>query len=484
MKTQEVESVQEAKTTTFAILYSATYIFRIAFGATILLIDTYLIYLYHAAYFAKHGSPPSPSDPTLLTILILVAITYYLSESTFAGIIGYVNDHKDVRLVIIYSAFIGAIAMLSYTIAILIKADVWYDVIIFAIAHIIHGIASAMKVTSTVTFITRHSSYENRGRHMGLYDFTLFLGRVTGIGFAGFLWGYFATTMDLEQLFQLEEHGMSPEQIYNLIKNGLHSFWVLSILLVIAGIILFKLPSVPPEHKISKISAKDAALSPIREFLVMFKERRDLAIPWFFMSSLFGLVLLWGPRVLQIELGFSGEFSGYISAYIGLLLGLPAPLWGLVSDRIGRKKTIALGILGLLLLVAILAVAIVLVQIPLNDPMLFYLASPAVIFLAALGPSFLARLGDTSERGKHGEVMAGYQFTLALGEINGILSGAVAITLLSMLWAGSELEPLAGLAGIAILALLYFIIMVVGSLRIRPDEEVLEKYREPAIKND
>ncbi len=473
------DNVQESKSDkrAFSILYGATYIFRIAFGATILLIDTYLIYLYYAHYMVEHGVPPHPADSNLIFILVLVALTYYLSESFSAGAIGFLIDHRDVRGVIVASAWVGAIALSSYSIGLLFEAEIWIDVIIFAIAHMIHGLAAAMKVTSTVTFIARHSTFQNRGTHMGLYDFTMFLGRVTGIGIGGYLWAYFGTHLTLEELVdEIHNNKITAIEGYHIIRGALHSFWVLAILLVIAGIMLMFLPKVPPERERSEISLKEMVIAPVREFLIMFKERRDLAIPWFSMASLFGLILLWGPRVLQIEVGISGEMSGYIGAYIGLLLGLPAPLWGYVADRIGRKKTVAIGIGGLVLLVIILAVALVSLQIPLDDPMLFFMASPAIIFLAALGPSFLARLGDTSKKGQHGEVMAGYQFTLALGEINGILTGAVVIYIFTELFKGTEWYQLAGLIGIAILGLIYFLTMVFGALTLKPDEVVLKEY--------
>ena len=473
MVTPDIEKIYDEKTRNRALLllYVATYIFRIAFGATILLIDTYLIYLYNLIYYKQHGTLAPPTDMTLIWILIIVALTYYISESIFAGVIGYFNDHKDVRLIIIYSAYIGAIAMLSYVLGIL--TDLWHDIIVFAVAHAIHGVAAAMKVTSTVTIITRLSTYEDRGRHMGLYDFTLFLGRVSGIALGGLLWGIFATSEDIEALFHdVDDIGL----VQSIIKSGLFSFGVLAVFLIIAGLMLTRLPSLPPERKVDGISVKDAALAPIREFMVMFRERRDLAIPWFFMASLFGLILLWGPRLLLIELGQGGEMSGFIGGYIGLLLGLPAPLWGLIADKIGRKKTVAIGISGFALLVVSIASAVLLFNVHYQDPMLFIIASPSIIFLAALGPSFLARLGDTSERGKHGEVMAGYQFTLALGEINGILSGALSIFIATLIFKGTEWEHLAGLFGIIVLAIAYFLILVIGSFMIKPDEEVLKKY--------
>ena len=474
---KEKGTFEEATNRIFAILYSATYVFRIAFGATIFLIDSYLIYLYYAHYMAEYGSPPHPADSNLIFILILVALTYYLSESFSAGAIGYLIDYKDARGVIVASAWVGAIAMLSYSIGLLFEAEIWIDVAIFAIAHMIHGVAAAMKVTSTVTYIARHSTFENRGRHMGLYDFTMFLGRVSGIGFAGFLWAYFGTHLTVEELVnEISTNKISAIEAYHLVRGALRAFWVLTVFLIIAGIILLLLPKSPSNHHAPKLTLREMVVAPLNEFVIMFKERRDLAIPWFSMASLFGLILLWGPRVLQIEVGISGEFSGYIGAYIGLLLGLPAPLWGLVADRIGRKKTVAIGITGLILLVVILAVAISVMGIPLDDPMLFYMASPAIVFLAALGPSFLARLGDTSKTGMHGEVMAGYQFTLALGEINGILSGAVAIFIATELMRGSELEPIAGLIGVAILGLIYFLIMVIGALKIKPDEVVIKEF--------
>ena len=469
-----VELEEKEDKRSFTLLYIATFIFRIAFGATILLIDTYLIYLYYAHYAALHGVLPAPDDPNLIFILVIVALTYYLSESMSAGVIGFLNDHRDVRHILVLSAYVGAIAMASYSLGLFLEPIIWYDVALFALAHIIHGIGSAMKVTSTVTYITRKTRFENRGRFMGLYDFTLFLGRVTGIGLAGYLWGYFATTETIDSIYDhVVKHELSVSEALSLIRSGLHAFWVLSFFLIIAGLLLLKVSPLPPQVKREKYSILDLAKAPLKEFIVMFKERKDLAIPWFAMSSLFGLVLLWGPRVLQIDIGVSGEFSGYISAYIGLLLGLPAPLWGFVSDRIGRKKTIIIGISGLILLVILIAVAVTVLQINTTDPIFYILMSPAVIFLAALGPSFLARLGDTSETGKHGEVMGGYQFTLALGEINGIITGAIAITITSSLLVDTAYYRLSGLIGIGVLAIIYFIIMVLGAFKMKPDEVVV-----------
>jgi len=443
------------RTTVFVTLYGGTYFFRVAFGAAALLLLMILKNL--------------NLELTLMMLgIILFAVSFSLIEGLIAGATGYLTDILDARLVLVLSTLLGAIVMFLYFLGIYIGPLATLLLIYLIIIHGIHGIVSSLNVTPTLTIITRLSTYHSRARHMGLFDTTLMLGRITGLALAGYLFSVFSKGGENAIL-------------------ALRSFLILSSIMILTGFIFWiLLPKFPPERKEQSTNLLQSLLKHIGEGArVMFsKPRRDLGLTWLSLASLWGLAFTLGPLVLMLDFGIKEDITGYLTAFLTFVIAIPAPFWGYVADKIGRRKTSIIGICGLIVTAFLGGFSYFVFHITTENPLFFVIVSPGVFFMSALAPSFLGRLGDTALPGERGITMSGFQFITSMGEINGVITGGIAYLLARFLLANTSLAPIGGTIGVALMGLSYFLMTILFSMRLKTDEEVLEWYEKMIRKKE
>jgi len=438
----------------FLVLYSGTFIFRVAFGMSALL----AIMVLEALEFSMEA-------------LIFFAIAFSFVEGLIAGVTGYATDILDARIVLLSATLVAALAMTIYILAYPFISIPLLFLIMLIIGHAVHGIASSLKVTPTLAIITRFTTYEERARYMGIFDMTLMYGRLVGIALSGVVFSFFVAL-----------GGGRPE-------NGLFGFTVLIILFIATGLFFyFGLPHIPPERKgkVEHIWRRLFAHIGAGAKVMFSKIRRDIGITWFVFAALWGLAYNIGPYLLLRDFGIHQVETGFITAIIVLLIGGTSPFWGYVADKIGRKKTAAIGVSGLLLIAFLGGLAVTYFKIPHTDVMFYILLAPGIFCLASIGPSFLGRLGDTAIMGERGVVASGFQFVTSMGEVFGTVVGGLGYIAGHMLLEGSSLKPFAGLIGIGIPAIIFFFLTIIFGLRIRHDEEVLREVRrleEERLKN-
>ena len=437
----------------FAILYVGTFMFRLAFGLSHFLAIAIVSYL----FWKKIGIPA-----IVAIALVSFAISFSFIEGLFAGVTGYATDILDARIVLLLSSLIASLSMIIYIAAGIFYAELWFFLIVLMLGHAIHGIASSFKVTPTLAIISRFTVYEERAKMMGIYDMVLMYGRISGLALGGVVYAIFVG------------HDGNP-------LEGLKGFIILFILFVAVGLMFYVgLPHIPPERK-GKVSHLWSRLfSHIGAGAkVMFGGlRRDLGLTWFMLACLWGLAFTLGPFILLIDFGIDVESSGFISAIITLFIGGTSPFWGLVADKIGRKKTATIGVLGLLITVILAIVAIKIFGISYKDIKFYIILAPGIFCLASIGPSFLGRLGDTAIAGERGIVSSGFQFVTSMGEVTGIVVGGIGYVLAHEYLVGTSYAPLSGIIGVGIPGLFFFFATIFFGLRLKHDEVVLREIQE------
>lgn len=157
---------------------------------------------------------------------------------------------------------------------------------------------------------------------------------------------------------------------------------------------------------------------------------RSIALPLavvFIVAMSYGVVLPVLPFILAQIFGEAARIE--IAWHTGLLMGiymftlfLFAPMWGKLSDRVGRQNLIQIGLAGL-------SAAMLLLALLNSLPMIYTARVLAGLFSAAVLPAVFAQVGDTYPRVMRAKAFAWLSSASALGFMFGpALSGWIAST--------------------------------------------------------
>ena len=151
------------------------------------------------------------------------------------------------------------------------------------------------------------------------------------------------------------------------------------------------------------------------------------AIPlWFALTTFIGMGIYSG-RVIADVLSTSSKLahlqSGALLAGALIVIGLGAVLFGRLSDRWGRERTLNLGIAGVMSALIVLAGLLALNVPPIEA---VALASPLVFLASAIAPSVLAIVGDRALLTMRGTAMGLYSVVLGVGMAVGAIVGSLA----------------------------------------------------------
>src|SRR5512137_1340600 len=143
------------------VLYLSTFILRTAFGALLLLISAYVA-----------------GDSGLLNVAI-IAVPYPLAEMATASYFGILSDRTGRKPIIVAGTTLATVVVALYA----LSDNVWY----LTTLHGIHGIGAAATVAPAIAMIADHAEAQDRGRQMGWFDYSTFLGYILGAVVGGFL---------------------------------------------------------------------------------------------------------------------------------------------------------------------------------------------------------------------------------------------------------------------------------------------------------
>ncbi|MCA9927600.1 MAG: MFS transporter [Anaerolineales bacterium] len=142
--------------------------------------------------------------------------------------------------------------------------------------------------------------------------------------------------------------------------------------------------------------------------------RRNLTILAVTMTVImlgFGMVMPIMPFYID-KLGATGSDLGWLVAVYSLMQLIFAPIWGSVSDRVGRKPVLMLGIVGY-------AIFLILFGLATRFWMLFVARSLAGILSSATYPSMMAFISDSSTPEERSGGMGKLGAAMGLGVILG-----------------------------------------------------------------
>lgn len=378
-----MDDVQIIRGRQIFVLYLAMFATRAGFGSMLLLFPMYL----HVG-----------------SLGIGIALSAYpLVEFVSAAPVGRYVDLKGRRRMLI----LGLLSVSILTMAMSLTRNIYA----ISIIHGIMGFSGAAVTVSSLTMITDLTAVSNRGVGMGGFDLSNVVGYALGISFA---------TSILH--FTGRNYGLG------FIATGL-----LLLSAGIASLIWVRETSHSSSHQ-------GFAVNPL---IALDRNTRAILPLWFGLTSMLGVIFVL-PRSLM-ESGLGPSQVGLTFSLGAFGIGVGSVIFGRISDKIGRGRTLAIGVVGLILLLFSALEAVT------HTPPRIYQQLPMIAlggFMAtATVPSALAYVGDKANRDLRGSAMGIYSMMLSLGMAVGNLIGGYSTSV------GGLRAILEGSAGILLISL-------------------------------
>jgi len=347
------------------ILYLVTFLTRVGFGVIVIAFPHYV-----------------NADSFLTGVVLSI---YPVFEALSAAPTGmYVDRHGRKRMLLF-----GLTSMSILTFLIGLSRDTLF----IAVVHGVMGVSAAAIIVSTLTIITDLTKISDRGVGMGLFDLANIAGYAGGILIGTGLYTTFET-------------------------NPSYVFFATATLLLTATVLAKVLVIEPPHEQLR------APLT-FNFFKALSWKIKSLLPLWFALTTLVGIAFFI-PKALSLG-GFTVGESGLLLFAGAAGLGVGATIFGRVSDKIGREKTMWIGIIGMLILLPTLALSLS----PDTNPeypsfgAYLYVIAPSALMVSALVPSILALVGDTARSTLRGSAMGLYSIMLSLGiAVGNVVGGA------------------------------------------------------------
>jgi MFS family permease len=347
------------------VLYLSTFLLRTAFGALLLLIADYV---------------PYETDYEALLNVAIIAVPYPFAEMLTANYFGTVSDRVGRKVIIVAGTTLAAIVVALYT----LSNNVWY----LAGMHGIHGIGAAATVAPAIAMIADHAHDADRGRQMGWFDYSTFLGYIIGAVVGGFMISYTGPVI---------------------------GFAIVACILTASAVMLQTLvrkerPTVKSNHVGTLQSLK--TVFKIREVRLMFPI-------WLIIATILGLAITYLPRIM-LSNDVEGSTIGIMFGAAGIALGLLQPFWGKVSDIVGRIPVMAYGVFSIFGIVIFVIFFSDLAFQNVDGEIEFKLIGMIPLGILGLGagafvPAALAMMADCSDQECYGATMGLYSFALGFG---------------------------------------------------------------------
>ena len=175
----------------------------------------------------------------------------------------------------------------------------------------------------------------------------------------------------------------------------------------------------------------------------------------------YGIAMPMLPFYIE-KFGVGGKEFGWMMASYSFMQLICAPLWGLLSDRFGRKPILAVGVLGY-------AVSFFMFGMAKSFSVLFIARALSGVLSSATNPTAMAYVGDNAQPDERSQSMGQLGAMIGLGVILGpLLGGLLSTNSLSL--------PFFVGAGLAFLAFLLVLLLLPES---RPEQSDAAKAHTP-----
>ncbi|MBY9000709.1 MAG: MFS transporter [Candidatus Heimdallarchaeota archaeon] len=431
---------QDHPTLSFIGILISTFFLRVAFGSTTVLMPIYIF-----LHLQMEGWEANLS-------IIFVEITYAIAVIISSGYFGFRSDVSDAKRWILLGTAAGGLILTGYGICAL-NWQGWIGIIplanglmIFGMSlfHFLHGLAGSIKVNASYGYISRFSVYETRATKMGFYNVAVSGGRSVGVILAGVLYN---AIVGVNELTRTEGGNVITYWEPTHPQRLAYLYLLFAFAIVISAVVVFlMIDKTKPVLEHEEYSLKQELLMSWK--LMTDKSRRGIVLPLLGTAAIIGILNNWGFLVLSIE--SNPADASLTTVVFTLSMGIPMALWGWVADRIGRRKTLTIGVTGLLMMAVVIGIAFfgnfMTGGQPWYDPTsefdpggftnnwwILVLLVISLFLGSAYFPAISGRLGDSSSIGmkeeRHGSTMSIQQTIISISEIIGIILGGVALTI-------------------------------------------------------
>jgi MFS family permease len=490
----------------------STFFLRVAFGSTTVLMPIFIWKHLGMEGWAKDVS------------VIVVEITYAIAVIISSGYFGFKSDTSDAKKWILLGTAAGGLILGGYGICALNWSG-WIGIIpltngllIFGMSlyHFLHGLAGSCKVNASYGYISRFSVYENRATRIGFYNVAVTGGRSVGVILAGLLYDLIVGVS--EKAKWTRGRNRIAFGLDEITQNSFAGYWdpiaptrlaylylLFGFAIIISAVVVYlmidKTKSVVKEEKYSL--RKELATS---WRLMTNKNRRGIILPLIGTASVLGILNNWGFLILSLE--STPGTASYATVGITLAMGVPMALWGWVADKIGRKRTLAIGVSGLILLTIAIGIAFFTNMLtggqPWNDPTsqfdpaglysnvwILILLGIAVLMASAYFPAISGRLGDSSsidveddeeitdeelekQAEFHGSTMSIQQTIMSVSEIIGIILGGLALLVVFAITKGDDTNFAYNIVGILVPIIVLLILTAIATFLWPAEDEFVK----------
>ncbi len=399
----------------------------------------------------------------------IILVSGYLVSLTTASFFGSLSDRIGRRPLLITGTALIGISFIPLPILYIIYAEFQYGFLLILIINITKGLASSMISGPILAMFADLSPKQNHGETMGKFYLSRSAGSASGFLIGGITWDIFSST----------------------------SFYFFAFIMFIAcALYLFRLfeprsVHVEEDEKIKTLSFSeivansDVDMNPFKTMLESLQDKqfRKFAIALLAYTTLIGAGGTYAPVIIReaSEQNLPTSLIGLIFLAGVAIMGVIQPTLGKLSDKLGRKPFLILGVFGTSLLLVMLTAIIALPaqemvdlisfpfamnkskplefvpDIPISFPHLLIVIC-IVLFLicaACFTSSSLGMITDVTKEGNRGREMGFTQAVMSSGSILGASFGAPILSVGGPLGVMSFCFGLSLIAVIIIIQFLY-----------------------------
>ncbi len=374
------------------VLYLSNFILRLAFGFILLALPFYV-------------NPEPQFNNNVLLEVAIIAVPYPFAEMLTANWFGSLSDKIGRKRVIVAGS--------AWAMAMVLVYPLTQNTFALAALHGLHGIGAAATVAPSIAMIADYADPKDRGRQMGFYDYSTFAGYIVGAVLAGFL---------IDGFIGARVGACAVSTVSQACRVDAVRLTFLPVAAFLGGSALV-LQLYIRKERVAAVKAKLFDFADLRAVLKI-PEIRVLLPVWLLISTILGIALTYLPRAL-FEANLTASTIALLFGGAGLALLLLQPVWGKISDIVGRVPVMFYGVLSILGVLTL--VALFWPQILAMNPLFLIPVGVLAIGVGAFVPSALALMADSAPETKYGATMGLYSFALGFGFFLAELSGLTII---------------------------------------------------------